>query len=269
MCNILVIPDIHNKTRLADAIMAAEHRADYIVLLGDYFDDYGDNPRIASATAQWLQESLTMPNRIHLMGNHDVHYRHWRHEYMQNPWAGWTIEKAKAINDVLTPEDWDKLKWFHHEPNGNWLFTHAGLHPSVLPPLNGDNGELKVYNALVAACSYADGALEAGINHSIFRAGNARGGEQSVGGIVWLDWNKEFIPFQFHQVVGHTPVKEPQVCFYEEEQKRFKFENSKDVEFGKSAKLASYNLDTHLHNYAIISNNSIRFYKTENIPRSL
>jgi len=267
MPDILVIPDIHHKTRMADAIMGAplEQRADYVVLLGDYFDDFGDTPEISAKTAEWLKQSLARPNRIHLMGNHDLHYRYWRHEYMQNPWAGWTIEKARAINDVLTPDDWDKLKWFHHEPHGNRLFSHAGLHPGMLPPLNGDDGELKVRDALITACARATRALEAGGRHPLFRAGHARGGEQPVGGLVWLDWNDEFVPFEFHQVVGHTPVREPQVCYYEGEQKRYQFGNAGSTTPGKNATLASYNLDTHLRHYAIINDNNIRIYKTGDI----
>ena len=251
MSNILVIPDIHHKTRIADAILSAplEHRVDYTVFLGDYFDDFGDTPLTSTKTAEWLKESLTKPNRIHLMGNHDLHYRYWRHEYMQNPWTGWTIEKARAINNVLTPEDWDKLKWFHYEPDGNWLFTHAGLHPGILPPINNDAGELKINNALISACANANRALEAGDNHPLFRAGRARGGEQSVGGLVWLDWNEEFIPFEFHQVVGHTPVREPQVCFYDEEQKRFRYGNARET---MPCKGASSPLTTLIHTCIIV-----------------
>jgi len=267
MPNILVIPDIHHKTRMADAILDAptEHHIDYIVFLGDYFDDFGDTPAISARTAEWLKESLGKPNRIHLMGNHDLHYRYWRHEYMRNPYTGWTSEKARAINDVLTPGDWDKLKWFHHEPAGNWLFSHAGLHPDMLPPLNSDDGEPNVCDALATACARATRALELGGRHPLFRAGLARGGKQAVGGIVWLDWHSEFVPFHFHQVVGHTPVSRPLVCFQDNDKKRLQFYDEKDAPLYKNAKLASYSLDTHLRHYAIINDDSIRVFSIGDI----
>lgn len=37
------------------------------------------------------------------------------------------------------------------------------------------------------------------------RAGWARGGDCPVGGLTWLDWNREFVPIPgLNQIVGHT-----------------------------------------------------------------
>jgi len=138
MSTILVIPDLHNKIETAEKILKArEHSVDYTVLLGDYFDDFYDTPDIAANTAAWLKDSLQNPKRIHLIGNHDINYREPFSPVQKC--AGFTEAKKNRINTILTPADWAKLKWFHYEPVGNWLFSHAGAQlPTTLMAYNLD-----------------------------------------------------------------------------------------------------------------------------------
>jgi len=58
--------------------------------------------------------------------------------------AGFTEGKKNIINSILTPEDWAMIKWFHHEPDGNWLFTHAGAQLDILPEFNLETAPLDV-----------------------------------------------------------------------------------------------------------------------------
>ena len=117
----LVIPDIHNNSANAEAIISKEN-PDRIVFLGDYFDSFGDESDVdtVSNTAMWLADSVQKSNRIHLYGNHDI----WYSNPYCEPWCGgnswfksFIIRKAEI--------EWDKIKfhyWLDH-----WLCTHAGL----------------------------------------------------------------------------------------------------------------------------------------------
>lgn len=50
----VIISDIHHRWRKAEAIIAKE-KAKKVIFLGDYFDDFNDNPHAARTTAQWLK----------------------------------------------------------------------------------------------------------------------------------------------------------------------------------------------------------------------
>ena len=202
MKKILVIGDVHqNLNRLN---LALENWQDKIIFLGDYFDDFQDSAEDAARTAKWLKESLTIPNRIHLIGNHDFHY-------MIRPkgityCSGFSPEKYDAINNILTLEDWNKLKFFHHEKEIYW-FSHAGITKYWFEhPVLGLNlaGILKTLEECKQALKISDlsrcGALWA--------ADHYRGGRCQKGGLLWNDWrNCDFFK-DITQIVGHTPREE-------------------------------------------------------------
>ena len=69
----LIIPDVHNRWELTEKLIKRV-KADKVILLGDYFDDFYDNAQIVADVADWFHFSINQPNRIHLCGNHDLHY---------------------------------------------------------------------------------------------------------------------------------------------------------------------------------------------------
>lgn len=230
METLLVISDVHNRVDRVEKIIA-NAGADKVILTGDYFDDFGDSHIDAQKTAEWLKESLTKENRIHLVGNHDQCYIYFNHPYTRC--SGYTESKRKVIYEVLTRKDLNKLKFFHFEQG--YLFTHAGLHSGFLPK-NLDIKDLESF--LIQENKMALKALEDNDPHWFFMAGYARGGISPVGGLTWLDFNREFYNVAgVNQVVGHTPQKEPRWI-----------DNS-------------LCLDTHLNHYAIISNANVKIFK--------
>ena len=264
MSTILVIPDLHNRVETAEKILKAhEQNVDYAVLLGDYFDDFFDTVGDAAGTAAWLKESLQNPKRIHLIGNHDINYREPFSPVQKC--AGFTEAKKKRINIILTPKDWARLQWFHYEPVGNWLFSHAGAQLDILPEYDQATSPLDI---LKFAIKNAEKCLKSKTSHPILKAGFCRGGNQSTGGIIWLDWG-EFIPPKttagFSQVVGHSPRAEPQVCYREQGiiiriaaaalTTRIPFPPSPTT-------LMAYNLDTHARHYAIITEDKLTVHPT-------
>ena len=191
----LVIPDIHNDFARAEAYIAhLSGRFDRIVFLGDYFDNFGDTPEIVFGVAKWLQQSIEQPNRIHLVGNHDLAYL----APSDFTWcSGFEPDKLRAIAPVLNLLPRNQ---FHAAVAiDGWLLSHAGFLPCYASG-----------RSAVSLAVWADSMLRqlfAGGRPSLFEVGAARGGRAPVAGITWCDWEREFLPTEgIHQLVGHTPA---------------------------------------------------------------
>jgi hypothetical protein len=207
---ILAIGDIHHHIKAAEEIASKYENTHKIIFVGDYFDDFNDNPSVACKTSFWLKESLSKPNRIHLYGNHDLNYtpfcEHIVIDRMIKMYScsGYEKKKDTVIKTILKNEDWKKLK-LHHFENG-FHFTHAGIarqlfeHPikgvtneSILESI--ENLNIKFYNREMTDL--------------IGGAGYCRGGHIPVGGITWNDHNQEADPINgIKQIYGHTPIND-------------------------------------------------------------
>lgn len=207
--NIIVVSDIHNHWVEAEQIMSLYDKTHTVIQIGDVFDDWNDTAEDARQTANWLKESLDKPNRIHLIGNHDINYSYLNYTKdsngsLQNIYncSGYSIAKDEAINRVMTESDWDKIKFAHFE-NGFW-FSHAGFHPNWFEhPIKGMSDEV----ILEKLAKVTDDYLNRTWNETIGAVGRCRGGMQKVGGILWLDAQREAtLISNFKQVYGHTPT---------------------------------------------------------------
>jgi len=223
MAKILVIGDIHNHWVEAEAIASKYDATHKIIFIGDHFDDFGDSAIDAEQTARWLKSSLEKPNRIHLMGNHDINYSYLNYKKdstgaLQNIYScsGYDLRKDDAINRIMTNEDWDKVKMYHYE-NG-WFFTHAGISKHWFEhPVLGTTSEVIIKKL--------DEAIELYKNREysdvLGAAGRCRGGSHKVGGVLWHDHFREAEPIRgIKQVYGHTPVTTsigPCIDIYKEE----------------------------------------------------
>ena len=207
--NIIVLGDVHNHWAEAEQVASKYDETHTIVFTGDYFDDFGDTAQDAIQTAQWLKASLQKPNRVHLMGNHDINYSYlnYRSDTFGSPQniyncSGYSIQKDDAINRILTSEDWDNIKLYHFEYG--FLFSHAGIHPHWFEcPVRGvdiDYVKEKLDKATVDYCNRV-------WNDVIGAAGRCRGGSHKAGGILWCYYFREarLIP-KIKQVFGHTPT---------------------------------------------------------------
>lgn len=204
MTKLLAIGDLHHGPNLEQIDAAIEReQPDLTIFLGDYFDQFHDHYDHARRTALWLKKSLAKPNRIHLWGNHDLPYGF--SEYTHCP--GYDPAKERAIRSVLDEQDWAKLKLWHRE--GSWLFTHAGLSRRYTPA---NLANLNTYLAAEENAAWA--ALTSRQPHWFWSIGKARGGFTPVGGLLWCDWDREFIPVPgLNQVLGHTPASDFRVKY--------------------------------------------------------
>ena len=196
---LLVMPDVHTKYEKAQRIIDKYKKSHKFIWVGDYFDQFGDTPELNAATAQWLKTTMNEhPDSVYLFGNHDVIY---------NPnyscmCSGFSTQKKQAINEVMTIDDWNKLKFFHFE-NGHW-FSHAGItkywfqHP-MKEGITVENVQRIIDDAIIKL--KVDNH-----NNAIWASSRTRGGDHHVGGIVWEDHRDMELIHNMHQVYGHTPV---------------------------------------------------------------
>ncbi len=264
----IIIPDLHNRVDFVELALSSPALQPYdrVVLLGDYFDDFFDTPQDAENSARWLKQSLYKPNRIHLIGTHDIWYM-----FPNNPFmiaSGNTEEKSNAINHILTEKDWKLLKLFHYEQN--FLMTHAGVHKYLINSYASQKKHIlskyiqNINNQQVINSSIqeiidkiikpaTDDALihvSRNMNDSWLDAGFARKGWQPVGGIIWLDWIEEFEPIpDINQIVGHTELKIPQ---------------SKSTQNSKN-----YCLDTKSHHIGILENEEFTYARTIDVSEDI
>ena len=212
MSKIIAIGDIHNHWVEAEAIASKYDATHTIIFVGDYLDNFGDTAIDADQTARWLKESLSKPNRIHLMGNHDINYAYYNIRPGNGDQiygcSGYSSAKDDAINRILTNEDWNKIK-FAHKENGFW-FSHAGFHPFWFssPPYGMDD---EIINIKLKKIQKAIKDRE--FSHELAGAGKCRGGMHRVGGLIWRDQKQESYTGSYwndesgiKQVSGHTPM---------------------------------------------------------------
>jgi hypothetical protein len=205
----LILPDVHNRWEKAEKIIKSV-KPDKTIFLGDYFDDFGDDPGIIADVADWFRHSVNQKDRIHLVGNHDTHY--WFAGNRALRCSGYEQFKAVAINDFVKKEDWEKLEWFYVLDN-RWLLSHAGVHPSWLDPQKFKANIISEYSLdtvvkkLKGDVADAERAFYADKMHWFAMPGFSRSRNSPYyGGLTWCDWTQEFHPIRgVHQLVGHTP----------------------------------------------------------------
>lgn len=197
---LLIIPDIHTHYEKAERIISKFEKTHKFIFIGDYFDQFGDTPEINSATAKWLKDLMNYrPEWVYLYGNHDVHYN----KQFSVMCSGFSTAKKTAINEVLTIEDWNKLKYFHYE--NKHYFSHAGItkywfqHP-MREGINIDNIQ-RIIDESVEKLKIHDPT-----DNAIWAASHKRGGVSPVGSILWEDWKDLTLLKGLNQVVGHTPI---------------------------------------------------------------
>jgi hypothetical protein len=192
---ILAIGDVHNHVDGLENWLAPYVDTHKFIFLGDYFDSFYDSCIDASKTASWLKYSLVQPNRIHLIGNHDISYHPHNTNLYNCP--GYTWDKKAAISQILSLDDWNKIKLSHYE-NG-WYFSHAGFTKHWWEhPVTG-------FSDLQERAEKTWADVFNSYQPSIWEADYTRGGSSHYGGVLWCDWSRLGVIDGINQVVGHTP----------------------------------------------------------------
>lgn len=222
----VVIPDIHQRIGWVEKIISLEPSADEFVFLGDWFDAWEGSHGISSfgETCLYLRNLATAHPLAHrfvfLVGNHDMPYIYQNSSSSRTSvknteaysCSGFTRSKARTFRKVFYEtglRDGFFISNFApaYRTQGVTL-SHAGIHPSYLLP--GENLEsLMSFRLPLVWSNFRNRALAG--NDLLSSCGHARGGLEQHGGLLWLDWNVEFVPSESlgRQVVGHTSIQEP------------------------------------------------------------
>ena len=222
---ILIIPDLHGDFEKAEKIIKIENPYK-IIFLGDYFDNMDIELNGLENTikvAAWLKKSMKNPNRIHLIGNHEVGYIDEKYFC-----SGFTKEKYNAIKQMGV--NLKELKYFYKI--GDYLLTHGGFTKSYYEYLkNIDKKNIKPEKILEN--------FKNNPNNIFYKIGLEKRGKRKCPGIIWCDI-REFqnIP-NTKQIFGHSFNKEP------------------IHEIDKETNSEFICLDTGFKHYAIYENNKI------------
>jgi hypothetical protein len=207
----LYIGDVHLKlNKLKNLLKKNESLFDHVVFLGDYFDYFVegmDGHCTSEEMAKWLRVNLDNPKYTFLMGNHDIAYRC---NYYHSNMCGFTFDKNKRINKILTEEDWKKFKYFDITKIKDiyWVASHAGFNRKWWPVYNPISKLEEMQNAFI-------NDVHSQLKHPWLQPGNDRGFiTQEVGGTLWCDWNMISDIPNVRQIVGHTPSAFPRVTLH-------------------------------------------------------
>ncbi len=196
---ICITSDSHQEIKKLRRIINHE-AADINIHLGDFFHSFTHNKiQDTIDTCEFYNEFVNKDNFINLNGNHDISVLYPSY---YTGCSGWTKEHSDTVLALIHPDTFKKSKWFCWVDD--YLCTHAGLHPYFLPPMIGLN-KREITEFLQKESQLAQKALEEKKQHWFFGAGRTRGGNQSKGGVTWLDWQYEFEPLkEIFQLVGHS-----------------------------------------------------------------
>lgn len=197
---VLIIADIHQDVRKASKIIKAE-AADEIVCLGDWFDSFFfDSDYDVKQTCKHLLDFFNLKNAHTLWGNHDLHYFYPSEHTICSGYSG---DKEVAIDELLgllKHHLSKKFKWWIQIDD--FTCTHAGISETHFHPFFKLD---RIGQWLDKEAEVAKIRLDTLQPHWFYGAGKGRSGKLDKGGIVWLDFEREFEPVEgLKQIVGHS-----------------------------------------------------------------
>ena len=196
MSSIFVISDCHgNIDGLTRALRAKKiidkkgnrqlARKHKVISIGDLANCVGDSVGGDIACLDLVGEVID----IYLMGNHEIPYFDPANKFWGFVWDNVIHHKLQFLNNegfigptVLV---------------GNTLISHAGFSKGMMSV---KMTALETFNILEEHWNNKNYSYSGFSN-----IGRARGGDSHSGGILWCDFDEEFTPTKFPQIVGHTP----------------------------------------------------------------
>lgn len=200
---ILVLSDPHQEIDKLEIILKRENY-DKVVCLGDFFDSFSHNSEEdAIKTCKFLKKYLFEPNFFTTIGNHDIPYLWGFTKYTQcSGYYRWKDKLVTKEFGSFMPAIRKKFLWYLWIDER--LCSHAGLNPHFLPP-NQKLDKKSLSKWLDSQVEQAELNLINNGRFWMYRAGYGRGGNQTVGGLTWLDFDTEFEPIEeLLQIVGHS-----------------------------------------------------------------
>jgi len=175
MKKLVVVGDLHGQYEIVETIL--DKKGYMVVFIGDYLDSFDRSMLEQLHTINLVTNAARLhPDRVWaLRGNHEMSYLD---PTMQC--SGYSYELQNRVNWSVDMTPLMDYIWID-----NWLISHAGVSAKLLEDRN---ETLEEYLA----------------KGSFNQIGRARGGRDSIGGLYWCDWWKEFEPIETRQIVGHS-----------------------------------------------------------------
>ena len=217
---LVCISDSHQRWFNIEKVLRQEE-FDELILLGDYFDSFFSPPVVNSFEEVCFNLAcliLSPPKGkkvVPLVGNHDIPYvyhnnKHSRtssHKHGAYYCSGVTANKInkfrkrffdKGLRDQFFIDNF-KLAY----RSQGWTFSHAGIVPNHLPYGTTIDDFINI-DCQDAWKNFRD--LSHQRNYLLSDVGECRGGKNAIGGLVWLDYRKEFFASSQvgRQIFGHT-----------------------------------------------------------------
>lgn len=204
---ILTIPDTHGFDFWKQYVYKNINEFDKIIFLGDYVDEFKlKDDVIIQNLMDIIELKFNNPNKIELLwGNHDIQYLYLNTEvFKQTKCHGYRRSYAWKLNKIFIENKY-LFKPIHIYKN--YIWSHAGF--STL--------YMKQLDYYIKAMNYID-SFEEKITELfntcvpiMYRIGWAREGYYNCGSFLWADIKETYNhPLEgHHQVVGHSPIKEP------------------------------------------------------------
>lgn len=204
MARVLVVPDSHlnigvieDGMQLADKLMC-----DRVILLGDYFDDWGAQQTQYYDMRDYLKDLLRKNHGrvIPLIGNHEL-------SYLGYPCSGYDRNVEHVVRGTVEYDhrfvpcySCDRVLYSHAGVVKEWVLNNKVLPLHMIKYHIGPrNGAETIEDKILGISDYSKYA----------QAGPARGGH-SAPSPMWADMTELIAdPLgEFKQVVGHTPVEQ-------------------------------------------------------------
>jgi len=202
MAKVLAISDVHLRHWMFSNKIQKQLKPDLTIFLGDYFDDFGDTMDRVAKTAQQLKWSLNHSDRIHLLGNHDVHYIAKGSSHYAC--SGGTFIKQCIIDDVIDSVTWrTKFKFIHCIDN--ILFSHAGINKCGGWFIPDDPNCFNISNESKHEQCFS--AISKDEMVPMLEGSSYRGFNwvpTGMAGVTWMDWRELEVLDNYYQVVGHS-----------------------------------------------------------------
>jgi hypothetical protein len=156
MNRILVIPDLRLRNHVAESLIE-RRKPTLTVFLGNYSDDLYGSPANHAETARWLNASMQRPDRVHLMGPHDVHYRWPQYDWASRVSSGFA---HAAILRGFGEAGFSRMRLWHYDGESNTLFTYGGLSNPLVRQFGGwrnvlEHSDLAWLKAAAQSCDIA------------------------------------------------------------------------------------------------------------------
>jgi hypothetical protein len=180
---------------------------DRIIFVGDYVDQYPPmtDGEILNNLLEIIELKKKYPEKVILLiGNHDSYYM-----FLNEGFAGSGFRPSMAISlkQVFTHNK--RLFQIAYQID-DYIWTHAGISQGWYDYNKDVIEKTKEKFECVNLADTLNKMMYTNDFRDLFQCGSARGGRYPYGGIVWADRSETMNRYLtgYHQIVGHTPIKE-------------------------------------------------------------